>query len=318
MEKKLIFWGTIELIEKEVLRRLNTFKKNNKLSLHKLLYISTEKSSEKLSYEEPYYGKSKITAKQTMSRILNGKGKLTDKIAEIIAKNYHTTIPELAWLVPFVDEEPTHPVALVYTKMEIDSIMFPIFHKIMEDAFLSDKYGEEVTNLLIGYVCFARRVTFTKYVNGDGFNKVNAYTSINFRRDFKSACYWLYKKMDFHYEYRKSFSGFSALYREFLFSKKTTLKNRDKVLEELFCWIIENPEFRPSQYTYGKQAYELLEYKIAQDILEFEICEEGFLLNVIPSSDYWKIKKKEVKDALRYVKSLEKAQKSMAKIGCYY
>lgn len=43
----------------------------------------------------------------------------------------------------------------------------------------------------------------------------------------------------------------------------------------------------------------------------------GMLLFENPDNEYWKIKKQDLKDTLKYIQTLEKRQKEMSKIGCY-
>lgn len=73
----------------------------------------------------------------------------------------------------------------------------------------------------------------------------------------------------------------------------------------------------PSEFNYGKQVKALIDDKVVTAILEYNGFYHGMLLFEKNVNKYWKIKNQELKDTLKYIRTLEKRQKEMSKIGCY-
>lgn len=57
--------------------------------------------------------------------------------------------------------------------------------------------------------------------------------------------------------------------------------------------------------------------KVVMAILEYNRFYHSMSLFENPDNEYGKIKKQDLKDTLKYIRTLEKRQKEMSKIGCY-
>ncbi|UVF02714.1 hypothetical protein [Streptococcus equinus] len=313
-----IFKNTADMLEKYSIQTIKDYKELSNLSLHELLYNPVYEDLARFDKSiQPYYGRSKDTAKQALSRVLNGKAKLTDEMVSILSKNMSMTINDLAWgLSETLRERQVNYAQHLFLDYVENSRMESLFFSIFQDAFLSEKYGELVTEMLEGYVPFAIRSSYTRYVNGDGFDKRRAFSNPSFRREFWRACEWLYSKLNFIYREKTETSWMSTRYRSFI-KKNNSVKNRARIIEKFFNFIAEDEKMYPSEFNYGKQVKALIDDKVVTAILEYNGFYHGMLLFEKNVNKYWKIKNQELKDTLKYIRTLEKRQKEMSKIGCY-
>ena len=96
-----IFETTKGKVLDNLIGKIQCYKKNNNLHLYELLYSKDNQRiiNDSNRIGEPYYSFSKKTSTETMSRILNGKGKITDEVARLIAENMGTSYSTLIWRV---------------------------------------------------------------------------------------------------------------------------------------------------------------------------------------------------------------------------
>ncbi|HEL1217519.1 TPA: hypothetical protein TVL46_001762, partial [Streptococcus equi subsp. zooepidemicus] len=97
--KNSIFKTTATSIIARVIREVEKFKDDNNMHLYQLLYSRDNQRIIRDSGRigEPYYSFSKRTSTETMSRIINGKGKITDEVAILISENMDVPYSKLIW-----------------------------------------------------------------------------------------------------------------------------------------------------------------------------------------------------------------------------
>ncbi|GAB6683392.1 hypothetical protein [Streptococcus uberis] len=142
------FKNSSKFLKDKLISDILNFKNENNLFAYELLY---EKERKKNDMTEPYYGNSKSTATQVISKLKNNQP-VSDSVLEIISSNVGRNFFELFLGIKKIGN-PEHYIA------EKKFLFF--FTKVLEDAFLSDDYFEIIINVFKDYVPFTKKLSMS-------------------------------------------------------------------------------------------------------------------------------------------------------------
>lgn len=148
------FKKTSHHVISRIITKIKLYKDTNHLHYYDLLYSKDNKriidDSERIG--DPYYSFSKKTSTETMSRIINNKGKITDEVARLIAENMGISYSELVWGIG--DQQ----------GLSIENMMFYslFWREVFYDALLSSKHRYKVIELFKDYIPFSKFIVKNK------------------------------------------------------------------------------------------------------------------------------------------------------------
>lgn len=332
MENK-IFCNTTQFIYNQILDAVDKYKSEKKIAAYELLYVKENGGG---NYE-PYYGNTIKAATQSMSRILNRKIQMTDTQFNIIAKNMKKTKWELLF---GITEDKKMNNELMY---DISYNFKFIFNKILEEAFVSNEYFEDVVDLLKDSVPFAIFLLNSKpkfdvdvYLDNDEYEKISTYENSKVEREkmlrnpefaeiFWNATVRLLNNIDIFLCDEKNYytKNFATISVEFLKKQKKLLFDLNKTLEKYFIFCKKEffKSFTPStkNNSYGLLAFNLLEQEVfnpSQDYAtEMKIFNDkkGDLIEDEKVEGMWKKRKQLAILTLNYVNELSELQEEIDK-----
>jgi hypothetical protein len=130
-----------------ITHKIRTFKEKNGIYLYEFLYSKDNQRiiDENQTIDEPYYGFSKKTSTEIMSRIVNYKGKITDEIAKLISENMGISYSELVW--------GANRKGMKY----FDTVFYNEFWvNVFIDALLSPEYKCKIISIFKDYIPFSK------------------------------------------------------------------------------------------------------------------------------------------------------------------
>lgn len=318
MENKIFKRSSADILNR-ILSNIEQNKKERKFRLYDFLYseqnesiLDNNKKNIKFEGKEPYYGFSKQTATQTMSRITSRKGKLTDEIVSLIAKNTDSSYSEIVW-------------GITEGKMkQIDYLFFNyLIIDMFYDAFLSEKYSNKVLSILKDYIPFTKYIYENNILYEPDKEKLqNKLETEEFQNIFSDAVKRFLILAEENFRIDGTF--FLEYYIDYFKSKDNSLRNLSKTIEEFFdkCYQ-EYFEFVMSEYgdRYGLSAYELLQKCVGLTMTEFEMKNRSFnedtdLLSkrIDAKDEEWFLKKDLVIATLNYVDTLANYQSKIEEV----
>ncbi|HFU4123207.1 TPA: hypothetical protein ACGO7R_001127 [Streptococcus suis] len=259
-----VFKRTSHIVIARVIRDVKKHKKEYNLHYYELLY---SKDNERIINDsnrigEPYYSFSKKTATETMSRIINNKGKITDEVARLIAENMGIPYSKLIWGV--------HDKGMT----QLDLLFYQIFWvELFYDALLSSKYKSQVIGLFKDYIPFTKFIVKNKiqYITKKSeLEKI--FNTAEFDQIISDATRRFLILAEVSMQYEKV--SVWKLYMRYFSSKDNSLKNLSKTIEDFFDFCYEEYfQYVMDGYgnNYGLAAYGLLEECAGMTLTEYEM-----------------------------------------------
>ncbi|MGF2142714.1 hypothetical protein ACQUD9_08585 [Vagococcus fluvialis] len=263
-EKQELFEGTAKYIKLQMVKKIRAYKSKNNIKLYDFLFLKNKNNSLIYDYDEPYYGRTKQTATQTMSRVLNKDYKITDEMSCVISDNMKIDSSEFIW------EASVREVS-VFRRNNI----FFIFCKILEDAFISNKYNEIIKNMFIDYIPFSKIIVDRAliYQNYSEYRKELLLNDEEFKNVFSNASKRLFDKIDISL-IKENEVGFVKFYSDFFCYKDNSLKNISGTIEVFFSLCekeLFGEQIASERDSQGLIVYNLLEWQNELIIPEYEI-----------------------------------------------
>lgn len=305
-----IFETTKGKVLDNLIGKIQCYKKNNNLHLYELLYSKDNQRiiNDSNRIGEPYYSFSKKTSTETMSRILNGKGKITDEVARLIAENMGTSYSTLIWRV---NEEGMTLLDLVF----YNTFWVSVFY----DALLSPKYKHKIIELFRDYI------PFSKFIIKNGIKYIDEKSELEklfgteeFNEIIADATRRFLVLADISMKGENT-SVWKLYMKHFLY-KENTLKNLSKTIEEFFDFCYETCfQFVVHAYgdSYGIESYQLLDKCVKMTLTEYEMSHFGANLleeRVDDNDEEWVLKKELVIATYNFVDTLANYQKKIETI----
>ena len=303
--KNSIFRTTASSIIARVIREVEKFKDDNSMHLYQLLYSRANQRIIRDSGRigEPYYSFSKRTSTETMSRIINGKGKITDEVAILISENMGVPCSKLIWGV--------HELGMT----QLDFLFYNLFWiNVFTDAIHSSKYKYKIIELFKDYIPFSKFIVK---------NKIRFITN-------QSQLDELFGTEEFNQiiladiSLRHQKLSVWKLYMQYFLSKENSLKNLSKTIEEFFDYCHEEYfQFVVDDYgnSYGLVAYQLLDDCVEMTLTEYEMehfnnWNEISLLKerIAENDEEWVLKKELVIATYNFVDTLASYQRKIEDI----
>ncbi|WP_438836725.1 hypothetical protein [Streptococcus pluranimalium] len=307
-----IFKKTSNWIINRVILNIEKYHKQNDLPLYALLYSKENQQiiDDNGDTGEPYYSFSKKTSTETMSRILKRKGKITDKVAQLIAENMGTTYPKLIWGV--------HEKGLTL----LDLLSYEIFWiSVFQDALLSPKYRYKVIKLFNDYIPFARFIARNKIgVIDDEERLEELLNSTEFGQIMSEATRRFLILADISMRYEDI--TVPKLYITYFLEKENSLKNLSKTIEQFFDYCYEEYfQYVIDAYgdDYGLAAYQLLEKCTEMTLVEYKMNQIDYDVNLLEErvdkkDEEWILKKELVIATYNFVDTLASYQKQIEEV----
>ena len=312
--KNSIFKTTATSIIARVIREVEKFKDDNNMHLYQLLYSRDYQRIIRDSGRigEPYYSFSKRTSTETMSRIINGKGKITDEVAILISENMDVPYSKLIW--------GAHELGMT----QLDFLFYNIFWiNVFTDAIHSSKYKYKVIELFKDYIPFSKFIVKNKIrfiTNQSQLDEL--FGTEEFNQIISDATKRFLILADISLRHEKL--SVWKLYMQYFLSKENSLKNLSKTIEEFFDYCYEEYfQFVVDDYgnSYGLVAYQLLDDCVEMTLTEYEMehfnnwNEINLLKERIAKNDEeWVLKKELVIATYNFVDTLANYQRKIEDI----
>lgn len=312
--KDNIFKTTATSVIMRIVREIEKFKEDNNMYLYQLLYSRDNQRIIKDSGRigEPYYSFSKRTSTETMSRIINGKGKITDEVATLISENMGIPYSKLVW---GVHERGMTP---------LDFLFYNIFWvNVFNDAIHSPKYKYKVIKLFKDYIPFSKFIVKNKIrfiTNQSQLDEL--FETEEFDQIISDATKRFLLLADI--SMKSENLSVWKLYMQYFLSKENSLKNLSKTIEEFFDYCYkEYFQFVVDAYgnSYGLVAYQLLDDCVEMTLTEYEMehfnnWNEVDLLKerIAENDEEWILKKELVIATYNFVDTLANYQKKIEEV----
>lgn len=293
-----------------ITHKIRTFKERNGIYLYEFLYSKDNQRiiDENQTIDEPYYGFSKKTSTEIMSRIVNYKGKITDEIAKLISENMGISYSELVW--------GANRKGMKY----FDTVFYNEFWvNVFTDALLSPEYKCKIISIFKDYIPFSKFIIknnvlyitdkkiLEELFSTDEFEKIISDTTNRFLilADMSARS--------------KNTNIWEQYIKYFLF-EDNTLKNLSKTIQKFFDYCFENYfQFILDEYgnQYGLEAYRLLDDCVAMTLAEYNMLHYPVKLleaRINQEDQEWTLKKELVIATLNYVDMLASYQKKIEDI----
>lgn len=309
------FKKTSHHVISRIITKIKLYKDTNHLHYYDLLYSKDNKriidDSERIG--EPYYSFSKKTSTETMSRIINNKGKITDEVARLIAENMGISYPELVWGIG--DQQ----------GLSIENMMFYslFWREVFYDALLSSKHRYKVIELFKDYIPFSKFIVKNKVrfiFNRKHLEEI--FDTEEFDQIISDATRRFLKLAEISLKHENL--SVLDIYRRYFLSKNNPLKKLSKTIEQFFEFCYEEYfQFVVDSYgdNYGLEAYQLLDDCVSMTLTEYEMrhfnnFEEVNLLTerIDKDDEEWILKKELVLATYNFVDTLANYQKKIEAI----
>ncbi len=292
--------------------KIENYKNQNEIPLYQLLY---SKDNQRIIDDtddigEPYYSFSKKTSTETMSRILRRRGKITDKVAQLIAENMGTTYAQLIW--------GAHKKGMTFLdSIAYESFWFSVFH----DALLSSKYRHKVIELFNDYIPFAKFIVRNEIgVIEDEGRLEELLNSMEFDQIISDATRRFLILADISMRFENI--TVQELYITYFLEKENSLKNLSKTIEEFFDYCYEEYfQYVIHAYgdDYGLAAYQLLENCAEMTLVEYQMEKRDYDINLLEErideqDEEWILKKELIIATYNFVDTLANYQKRIEDI----
>ncbi|WP_373761114.1 hypothetical protein [Streptococcus ferus] len=342
MKQENIFIESANFLNDRVLGIIRKYKDTYQLPNYKLLYVrEKENVKENVNVKEngneircdPYYGNKKSTSTQVMSRILRGKTLLTDKQFSIIAENMKVSKFELLFgTTCYINSEKTE-------MYEYTPVFGFFINKMLEEAFVSDKYCNTVIDLLKDSAQFSIYLinSMPKPKYRDIFGDIQDSQLENFENSkekraemlkdsefaeiFWNATERLLNKIDYNLcknEYYEP--NFTTISVEFFRGQNKIFPDLASSLDKFFIFCKKEffEKYTPNiQHTsYGLLAFNLLKHEVnnaRQDFLDEkeDDCDVIDLLENDLVEGFWKLKRKLALSTINYANELLELQQGI-------
>lgn len=218
-------WMTNFILEKLKEEDLFVNKRYELLRSKRLRNISTSlNASEGNIGIENYYSRDKRKASSVISQLLSNKRKYTDEIVSLICENLEIETTMLVFGINSTHYNETHVTLYLAS--------------LIESAFLSDKYFQDVFKILVNVSSLAEELVFYGISSNMTYNEVERILeSEDVRLSSTEIANKLVSKLTKIHIKGKSFL---ENYYEFVSNIKSPLKNLEKTNNEIFLFIIEN------------------------------------------------------------------------------
>lgn len=262
-----IFFNSSEFLVAKLQSEILNYKITNNLYSYQLLRKHDQNSDKK---NEPYYGGSKYTASQVISKLKKNKNSLTDKQLRIISENMNLKRCEL---LLGLKEVPKLQNTIYTSTPKFQNF----FCNLMKDAFISDTYYLDVIGILKDYVPFSKKIFLIempnniritsfaskKRIHNKVFRKL-LITKNEFLTLFHQTTIRLIDKINIEYFYKKNIvSNFETDTFVFFDKHNKILYDSSKVIEQYFLYCKENYFSYNSKNSYGTLLYDLLQNELS-------------------------------------------------------
>ncbi|GAB2021110.1 hypothetical protein RyT2_01830 [Pseudolactococcus yaeyamensis] len=312
---KDIFRNTADSIVTKLISDIKSYKKVNNLHLYELLYSKDNQRiiNDSNGIGEPYYSFSKRTSTETMSRIINSKGKITDEVAKLIAENMGIPYSTLVWGV--------HEKGMNqhYFRSHYNFFWDDVFY----DALLSSKYKFKVIELFKDYIPFSKFIVKNEVRLIDDKSELEKlFNTDEFRQIIVDATRRFLLLADA--SMRLENISVWQLYTQYFISRDNTLKNLSKTIDSFFSFCYEEYfqfVIDAQGSNYGLEAYNLLEECVEMTLVEYEMENPNNWngVNLLEErsdemKEEWILKKELVIDTYNFVDRLANYQKRIEEI----
>lgn len=299
-EKQELFEGTTKYIRQQMVEKIKVYKSKNNMKLYDFLFLENRNNPLSCDYDEPYYGRTKQTATQTMSRVLNNKYKITDEMSSVISDNMKIDKSEFIWGASMKG-------LTVFTR---NNIHFT-FCKMLEDCFISDKYNEVIMKIFIDYIPFSKIIVdrLLIYQNNSDYRRELLLNDDEFYRVFSEVCERLITKLNISL-IKDEQVDFGMYYSQYFCYKINTLKNISKTIENFF--VLCKDDLFVEQIASERDSQGLIVYNILEWQNEFIKPEyESFYNKSEIQKEYWELRKSLKYSNEKYINDLEIYQKKV-------